>query len=258
MKKLVHRAGLIPVMTLLIVLAAGGNGYAAPPSYGAIAYSQSLQLVGVGFASSLDGAVLAAVADCQKKGGGGDCIAYVWFQNAYGALARSRGEFGTGWGPTANSAASNAIGVCQQYGGSACKVTFATKTQGISRQSSSAQGGIVPVPAPTPPPGTPPGPVLSPEQQQQLADLASRIRNDSKALSCVLYVGKVVYTIIYAILYTGAQWFAKGAPLAIPPPPQAPPEPYLGKCDKINVQTLTLTDFANWSLGDPLMGVQTP
>jgi len=251
MNQSMHRAGLVPVITLSLVIAAGGTGYAASPSYGAIAYSQSLQLVGVNLSDSLDGAVLAAIADCQTQGGGGDCTAYLWFQDAYGALARSGGSFGTGWGPTASAAAGNAIDVCQQYGGSACTVIFSTQTQGIPQQSPSAQGGIVPLPVPTPPPGTPPGPVLSPDQQRQLSDLASRIQADNKALSCVLYVGKAVYTILYAL----GEFYSRGAILQIAPPPAALTGPYLGQCHNIDVQNLTLTDFVKWSLGDPLMGV---
>lgn len=148
-----RRASIIILTTpLLLMLSSESIGNAANPSFGAIAYSTSRHTIGTALEESGDSAVLAAVNACRQQGGWVDCVGYLWFQNGYGALARSGDSFGTGWGTNAGNADEYAVQICQQHQGTNCQVVPASRihTPGIAAESPSATGGVVPAPVPTP------------------------------------------------------------------------------------------------------------
>lgn len=126
---MLERSALIAVIFL-----AGGSAM-AEGSFGAIAYApESDNSAGAADKATRAEAESAALKSCRgaTKSNPDSCQSALWFKDACGALVRDRkGEaWGTGWGDTQEIATNWAKGVCQQFGGSDCKLVVAICSPG--------------------------------------------------------------------------------------------------------------------------------
>jgi hypothetical protein len=138
-----YRTITVIVAILLLSFSLGSAAEAAPGDFGAIAYSPSKKVATFGAGGSQDSAESAAVDACSAQGGSQDCLAYLWFENGYGALARDGDNFGTGWGTNADNANAYAKKICAQHGGRSCEVVYTAHTSDTAAESPSARGGEV-------------------------------------------------------------------------------------------------------------------
>jgi len=120
-------------VTAALVMIAGPALAAGP--YGAIAYSpESDNSAAVADQPTQEDAESAALKSCrdETKANPDSCQSALWFKNACGALAKdaTSSAWGTGWGDTQKIATDWAIKVCQQYGGTDCKLTVAVCSPG--------------------------------------------------------------------------------------------------------------------------------
>ncbi len=204
MTRLRSRIGLVAVGALLAALLQANPAHAAQNEYGAIAYSPSTEIAAAGFAGNKDDAALAAVDQCRAQGGAADCAAYLWFYQAYGALARgSSDHFGTGWGTDSHYSDTYAIQTCkQQGGGNSCHVTFRASTPSVADETPPATGGAFATPvhgAPSTPPYTTPytpppytTPYTPPPSSISMPNLVGLSRDDAqRALPPGLWLGTV-------------------------------------------------------------------
>ena len=142
--------GLGAVTAVLVALLVPVAAHAVTEDYDSIAYSPSTHVVAAGLGFTQAGAKNAALYQCVANGGAADCWALNWFHNAAGAFARaSNGAYGSGQGWANNPGEATrlanqyAIKICQQEGGTDCKVTFNANTPYVS---SSGTGGAYPQP----------------------------------------------------------------------------------------------------------------
>ncbi len=120
---------------LIAVLFMTSGSAMAQGSYGAIAYSPAAD----NSAAAADKATraeaeAAALKSCRDETRSNPdlCQSALWFKDACGALARDTksSAWGTGWGDTQKIATNWAIGVCQQFGGTNCKLVVSACSPG--------------------------------------------------------------------------------------------------------------------------------
>ena len=141
---------MLVALLVPVTLLQPGTAHALTEDYGSIAYSPSKQVVAAGLGFTQAGAKNAALYQCVANGGAADCWALDWFYDAVGAFAvASNGAYGSGQGWADNAANATAgadtaaTQICQQYGGTDCKVTFHASTSYVS---DSGTGGAYPQP----------------------------------------------------------------------------------------------------------------
>lgn len=126
---MLRRSALVAVLFMI------SGPAVAEESYGAIAYSPEAD----NSAAAADKATraeaeAAALKSCREatKSNPDSCQSALWFKDACGALVRdAKGSaWGTGWGDTQKIATNWASGVCQQFGGSYCKLVVAVCSPG--------------------------------------------------------------------------------------------------------------------------------
>jgi lysophospholipase L1-like esterase len=147
------------VLVLLTVLMTPAVSLAADGEYGAIAWSPvnlnekpGTGTVGFGRGNSREDAEGEAIDDCINKGGATNCVVFIWFQNAWGALATSaNGHVGSGWGWHSTSsdealktAKNYALENCLKVGGENCKVKPENTLAAGSPGEAEGTGGLGP------------------------------------------------------------------------------------------------------------------
>jgi len=114
------------------MLVAPVSASAAAQDYGALAYSPVKNTIGYASAGTRAAAEAGAKANCEAKGGSANCEVFVWFSNAWGALAEStNGHVGSGWGwdsrgsdQARHGAGVWAVKTCQDAHGKRCHVVL--------------------------------------------------------------------------------------------------------------------------------------
>ncbi|WP_353570460.1 DUF4189 domain-containing protein [Candidatus Albibeggiatoa sp. nov. BB20] len=106
------------IYTAGTMLLLAGQASFADDKYGAIAYS--LEEGVYGYATdydSRDAAEEVALDECVKllESDETECVAELWFKNAYGALAKGDNGFGTGQGTYRQDAQLMALENCKKY-----------------------------------------------------------------------------------------------------------------------------------------------
>ncbi|AKG22898.1 DUF4189 domain-containing protein [Calothrix sp. 336/3] len=119
----------IALLTVIAYPTLGFNNIqpaAAQPrdNYGAIAYSRQTRANGTSWNfATRDAAERAAVRECERYSGSGDCQSMIWFRNACAALAEAdNGALGWAWNRDRGPAEREAVRQCFRYRGDNCKV----------------------------------------------------------------------------------------------------------------------------------------
>jgi len=113
------QAWMIATLTVMLVFLSTVPVF--PDNYGAIAYDKNTGRWGYAYNYSSRGeAERVAVSRCGSSG----CVAYNWFRNACGALAKaSDGSIGWSWGTSRHDAEARAIAQCERSSnGLSCEI----------------------------------------------------------------------------------------------------------------------------------------